>query len=95
MFSTVINYIITFALSSALTCLVGILVFYGNIKKSLKCLLRSNITSQYYVYSKIGHTPSYEKENMNYMYQQYKQMGGNSYVDALMGEFNKLPVKED
>ena len=95
MLSTVINYVLTFVISSALTCLVGILVFYGSIKRSLKCLLRSNITSQYYVYTKLGHTPSYEKENMNYMYQQYKKMGGNSYVDTLMVDFNKLPVRED
>ena len=63
-------------------------------KGALICLLRSNITSQCYVYKKIGSVPPYEKENVNYMRQQYKTMGGNSYVDTLVEEFNKLPVEK-
>lgn len=62
-------------------------------KGALICLLRSNITSQCYVYKKLGSVPPYEKENVNYMRQQYKAMGGNSYVDTLVEEFNKLPVE--
>ena len=61
---------------------------------ALVCLLRSNITSQCYVYKKLGCVPPYEKENVNYMRQQYKDMGGNSYVDALVDEFNKLPIEK-
>ena len=61
---------------------------------ALVCLLRSNITSQCYVYKKLGSVPPYEKENVNYMRQQYKIMGGNSYVDTLVEEFNKLPVEK-
>lgn len=64
------------------------------LKESSKCLLRSSITSQYFVYKKLGSTPSYEKENMNYMHSQYKSMGGNSYIDELMDDFNNLPIKE-
>ena len=41
------------------------------------------------------HFNPYEKENMNYMHNQYKSMGGNSYVNIIMDEFNKLPIKED
>ena len=63
-------------------------------KGALVCLLRSNITSQCYVYKKLGSVPSYEKENVNYMRQQYRDMGGNSYVDTLVEEFNKLPVEK-
>ena len=63
-------------------------------KGALVCLLRSNITSQCYVYKKLGCVPPYEKENVNYMRQQYKDMGGNSYVDTLVEEFNQLPVEK-
>lgn len=63
-------------------------------KGALVCLLRSNITSQCYVYKKMGAVPPYEKENVNYMRQQYKDMGGNSYVDTLVDEFNELPVEK-
>ena len=61
---------------------------------ALLCVLRSNITSKYYVYKKVGAVPAYEKENVNYMHQQYKIMGGNSYVDELVADFNMLPVEE-
>ena len=66
---------------------------HDTFKGALICLLRSNITSQCYVYKKLGSVPPYEKENVNYMRQQYKAMGGNSYVDTLVDEFNELPVE--
>lgn len=65
-----------------------------NQEKALKCLLRSNITSKYYVYTELGEIPYYEKENINYMYEQYKKMKGNSYVDEVVVEINKLPIKK-
>ena len=63
-------------------------------EEALKCLLRSNITSKYYVYSELKEIPLYEKENINYMYEQYKSMNGNSYVSELVEEINKLPIKK-
>ena len=61
-------------------------------QKALMCLLRSSITSKYYVYKEIGSIPYYEKENIDKMHEQYKDMGGNSYVDIIVDEINKLPV---
>ena len=63
-------------------------------EEALKCLLRSSITSKYYVYSELKTIPLYEKENLNYMYEQYKAMGGNSYINEIMEEINKLPIKK-
>ena len=63
-------------------------------EEALKCLLRSNITSKYYVYSELKEIPLYEKENINYMFEQYKAMLGNSYVGGLVEEINKLPIKK-
>ena len=63
-------------------------------QEALKCLLRSNITSKYYVYSELGEIPRYEKENLTYMYEQYKNMDGNSYIDEIMVEINSLPIKK-
>lgn len=66
----------------------------NNQEKALKCLLRSAITSKYYVYTEMGSIPTYEKENIAYMYEQYKAMGGNSYIDNIMKELNTLVVKK-
>ena len=63
-------------------------------EEALKCLLRSNITSKYYVYNELKEIPLYEKENINYMYEQYKSIGGNSYISGLVEEINKLPIKK-
>lgn len=63
-------------------------------EEALKCLLRSNITSKYYVYTELGEIPLYEKENIDYMFEQYQNMDGNSYVEQLVKEINKLPIKK-
>lgn len=63
-------------------------------QEALKCLLRSNITSKYYVYTELGSITPYEKQNINYMHEQYKKMGGNSYIDEIVIEINKLPIKK-
>lgn len=63
-------------------------------EEALKCLLRSNITSKYYVYSELKEIPYYEKENIDRMFEQYKNMGGNSYVDTIVREINNLPMKK-
>lgn len=63
-------------------------------EEALKCLLRSNITSKYYVYSELEEIPYYEKENIDYMFEQYDKMGGNSYVEGLVKEINALHIKK-
>lgn len=93
--------IISTAIGVIVTGTIGYLVgVIKNLKKkdinqheALKCLLRSNITRGYYVHKELGYIQSYEKENINYMYEQYKKMGGNSYVDNIMMEINKLQIK--
>ena len=62
-------------------------------EEALKCLLRSSITSKYYVYSEFGEIPYYEKENINYLFKQYKAMDGNSYVEEIVTEINNLSIK--
>lgn len=63
-------------------------------EEALKCLLRSSITSKYYVYSEMKEIPYYEKENIDRMFEQYGKMGGNSYVDTIVKEINALPIKK-
>ena len=63
-------------------------------KKTLNCLLRSNITSKYYVYSELGEIPYYEKENIDMMYEEYKANDGNSYVETIVKEINALPIRK-
>ena len=99
--NTIITVICTTLVSSIITGIISFLVATlkaykkrdTNQEEALKCLLRSNITSKYYVYKELGEIPLYEKENIDYMAEQYKSMGGNSYVGGLVEEINKLSIK--
>ena len=90
--------IVGFCVTGVMGYLTGRIKDYKNKdlrqEEALKCLLRSNITSKYYVYSELGEIPYYEKENVDRMFEQYKMMGGNSYVDTIVREINSLPIKK-
>lgn len=90
--------VVSFIVTGLLGYLIGKIKEYRNNDstqtEALKCLLRSNITSKYYVYSELKTIPLYEKENLNYMYEQYKKMKGNSYICEIMEEINSLPIKK-
>ena len=97
-FWTILTCTIGVAVPGLIGYLLGAIKSYRKKEKTqneaLKCLLRNNITSKYYVYTQLGYVPIYEKENVTYAYEQYKNMGGNSYIDVIMVEFNELPMKE-
>lgn len=94
----IILTIVGFVVTGVLGYLVAKIKEYkrkdNNQEKALKCLLRSAITSKYYVYTELKEIPHYEKENIIYMYEQYKAMGGNSYIDNIMRELNSLTIKK-
>ena len=98
MVETVINTIISYIIPLILGYLICLMKSYRERDKmqqeALKCLLRSNITSKYYVYTELKEIPLYEKENINYMYEQYVKMKGNSYVVGLVEEINRLQIKK-
>ena len=90
--------IVSFSVTGLLGFMIARLKDYKNRDKNqeeaLKCLLRSNITSKYYVYTELKEIPLYEKENIDYMFEQYDKMGGNSYVEGLVKEINALHIKK-
>ena len=90
--------IVSFSITGILGFMIARLKDYKkrdkNQEEALKCLLRSNITSKYYVYTELKEIPLYEKENIDYMFEQYDKMGGNSYVEGLVKEINSLPIKK-
>lgn len=96
--STIIGVVVTSAVTGVIGYLTGKMKGYkqrdSRQEEALKCLLRSNITSKYYVYSELGSIPHYEKENVDMMFEQYKNMQGNSYVETIVKEINQLPTKK-
>ena len=96
--STAIGVIVSSSMTGIICYFRGKFQGYKNRdtrqEEALKCLLRSSITSKYYVYSELKEIPYYEKENIDRMFEQYKNMGGNSYVDTIVREINQLPTKK-
>ena len=77
---TVVGFIVTGAMGYFTATIKNYKKRENTQQEALKCLLRSAITSKYYVYSELKCIPLYEKENLNYMNEQYVKMGGNSYI---------------
>lgn len=94
----VVAIIVNFVVSGLLGYSVNVIKNYKkkdmSQEEALKCLLRSNITSKYYVYTELGSIPQYEKQNINYLAEAYFNMDGNSYIKEIVEEINKLPVKK-
>ena len=91
---TIVGFVVTGLLGYFVAKIKGYKEKDTRQEEALKCLLRSNITSKYYVYSELKEIPYYEKENIDYMFEQYDKMGGNSYVEGLVKEINALPIKK-
>ncbi|MEE1282755.1 MAG: hypothetical protein UHK60_11010 [Acutalibacteraceae bacterium] len=91
---TIVGFVVTGCLGYFVAKIKGYKEKDMRQEETLKCLLRSNITSKYYVYSELKEIPYYEKENIDKMFEQYKKMGGNSYVDTIVREINSLPLKK-
>ena len=91
---TIVGFVVTGLLGYFVAKIKGYKEKETRQEETLKCLLRSNITSKYYVYSELKEIPYYEKENIDKMFEQYKKMGGNSYVDTIVREINSLPLKK-
>lgn len=84
-----------------LTTLAGFLAVMWKLWKKLKaisegqqCQLRSDITSIYYRHSD-EETPTlreYERKNLDDLYEGYKALGGNHFIDDLYGKMREWRV---
>ena len=63
-----------------------------NIKEALQAILRSTIQSQYSKMIHKGFAKPYERQNLSYLYESYKKLGGNSYIENLYKQALNLKV---
>ena len=57
--------------------------------------LRDAITSCYYKCSEKGYRNDYDYQNVHHMYDNYRELNGNSYIADIVSRFDALPPKED
>ena len=69
--------------------LVGCIVSIGKVMNGTKCLLRSEMLRIYYRHRDTGEIRQYEYENFVYLYEVYKKLKGNSFIDKIYAEVKK------
>ena len=72
-------------LISTLIAELGMLLgFIYLIKKALRCSLRNDILDIYDRCKEKGKITHYQLQSINYSYDVYKKLGGNSFIDEII-----------
>jgi hypothetical protein len=84
------------ALVTELGVLVGViapvLASIRKLKNGMKCQLRSDMLSIYYHNHDVKKIRQYELENFVALYEAYKALGGNSFIDKIYAEVMEWEV---
>lgn len=64
------------------------------IALGIQAILRDRIIQAYNHYHDQGYCPIYARENIENMYNQYHNLGGNGTITDLYNELRKLPTEE-
>jgi len=63
-----------------------------DVREGQKCLLRSEMLHTYYKHREEQRMRQYEYENFIFLYEAYKALGGNSFIDHIYGEVKDWEV---
>lgn len=69
-----------------ISAITPVVVTVGKISNGTKCQLRSEILRIYYHNRESGKIRQYEYENFVYLYEAYKALKGNSFIDKIYKE---------
>lgn len=75
-----------------LSVVIPIIVFVMKIANGMKCQLRSEMLRIYYHNRDRQTIRQYEYENFIMLYESYKALKGNSFIDKIYGEIKKWKV---
>lgn len=81
-----LNTVTIVTLLSEISALVPIVVFICKLVKGMKCQLRSDMLKIYYAHEESKLIRQYEYENFVYLYEAYKALKGNSFIDKIYEE---------
>lgn len=69
-----------------------VVVTVGKISNGTKCQLRSEMLRIYYHNRESGKIRQYEYENFVYLYEAYKALKGNSFIDKIYKEVQSWEI---
>lgn len=84
------------AFITEISVLLGVVCFVLAKSKffaeGIKCLLRSEMLNIYYKHKESGKIRQYEYENFVFLYEAYKALNGNSFIDKIYNEVKTWEV---
>lgn len=72
--------------------LTPIIFTVRKISNGTKCQLRSEMLRIYYHNRQSGEIRQYEYENFVFLYEAYKALGGNSFIDKIYAEVKTFEI---
>lgn len=70
-----------------------LLEYQSQLGTTDKHILRALITGKYYEYKVKGYLPTFERECITLLYEDYKALNGNTFIDGLYAELMTLEDK--
>lgn len=83
--------VITFSLS-IIGEMVAVFKIIKNIANGTKCQLRTDMLNMYYLHKDEKEWREYERENYDKLYDAYKALKGNSFIDDVTKEVREWSV---
>ena len=89
-----VSEIITLAgeIIALIGAIIAGIVSIGKVMNGTKCLLRSEMLRIYYRHKDSQEIRQYEYENFVYLYEAYKKLRGNSFIDKIYTEVKKWKI---
>lgn len=98
-----VDWVINYGFETVVITVVGYLLNnarkqgmqYKATQSGVKALLRDRLISAMHKAKKQGYIYIHEHENIDNMFKEYVNLGGNGTIVHLMKEISKLPMKTD
>lgn len=93
----IVKWIITFILGSAFGFIATILKKESKknkaIENAVQSLLRDRLIEKYRIFKQKGEMTILDKENIDHLYREYKNLGGNGTVKELYEDLLDIDIK--
>jgi hypothetical protein len=74
--------------------IVPVIAWIKKIANGQRCQLRNEMLRIYYQRKETGIIHQYEYENFVFLYEAYKALKGNSFIDKIYGEVQKYKIEK-
>lgn len=80
-------------ISGLLGVIIPVIISISKVAKGTRCQLRSEMLRIYYHHKDTEKIRQYEYENFVMLYEAYKKLGGNSFIDKIYKEVQTWEIE--